>query len=64
IQALEKRTEAIEALQQKNKKLEIDNTALLNKLNSLAAKLEKLQQQVSTLAVLQTHTDSSIGINR
>ncbi len=64
IQALEKRIEVIEALQQKNNRLEIDNTALLNKFNSLAAKLEKLQQQVSALALLQTHTDSSVGINR
>ncbi len=64
IQALEKRTEAIEALQQKNNKLEIDNIALLNKLTSLAAKLEKLQQQVSALAVIQTNTDSLVGINR
>ena len=54
IQALEKRTEKIEELQQKNNRLEKDNAVLVNKVNDIAAKLDKLQKQFEKIAMQQT----------
>jgi hypothetical protein len=59
IKALEKRTEKIELLENKNKKIESENAALLAKLEEMSAEIKKLQQTVEAV-VVEGKTNNSV----